>query len=151
MKQNKLHNRHDSNTEKFYYGAVQIFLLWKYHVLHWRDFLVGLFSIKLKVAKTQPNFEELLFRIISKNNAVKKSIPHNRWKPTYSARRGGGGTVWRNMFYADISRTLGKVHIFWEGNKILKHLHLTFVLCSSARTSFRNGLDTHTDFLKIWN
>ena len=36
-------------------------------------------------------FEELLFRIISKNNAVKKSIPHNQWKPIVC--KGGAGTV----------------------------------------------------------
>ena len=27
----------------------------------------------------------------------------------------------------------GKVHIFWEGHKILQNLHLTFVLCSACR------------------
>ena len=26
----------------------------------------------------------------------------------------------------------GKVHIFWEGHKILRNLHLTFVLCSAS-------------------
>ena len=26
-----------------------------------------------------------------------------------------------------------KVHIFWEGNKILQNLHLTFVLCSASQ------------------
>jgi hypothetical protein len=27
----------------------------------------------------------------------------------------------------------GKVHIFWEGYKILRNLHLTFVLCSASQ------------------
>ena len=27
----------------------------------------------------------------------------------------------------------GKVHIFWEGHKILRNLHLTFVLCSASQ------------------
>ena len=26
-----------------------------------------------------------------------------------------------------------KVHIFWEGHKILQDLHLTFVLCSASQ------------------
>ena len=26
-----------------------------------------------------------------------------------------------------------KVHIFWEGHKILRNLHLTFVLCSASQ------------------
>ena len=26
-----------------------------------------------------------------------------------------------------------KVHIFWEGHKILQNLHLTFVLCSTSQ------------------
>ena len=26
-----------------------------------------------------------------------------------------------------------KVHIFWEGHKILRNLHLTFVLCSTSQ------------------
>ena len=28
---------------------------------------------------------------------------------------------------------IGKVHIFWEGHKILQNLHLTFVLCSASQ------------------
>ena len=28
---------------------------------------------------------------------------------------------------------LGKVHIFWEGHKLLRNLHLTFVLCRASQ------------------
>ena len=28
---------------------------------------------------------------------------------------------------------ISKVHIFWEGHKILKNIHLTYVLCSARR------------------
>ena len=31
------------------------------------------------------------------------------------------------------NRLTGKVHIFWEGNKILQNLHLTFVLFSASQ------------------
>ena len=27
---------------------------------------------------------------------------------------------------------IGKVHIFWEGHKILRNFHITFVLCSAS-------------------
>ena len=30
-----------------------------------------------------------------------------------------------------------KVHIFWEGHKILRNLHLTFVLCSASRNKVK--------------
>ena len=30
-------------------------------------------------------------------------------------------------------KLLVKVHIFWEGNKILQNLHLRFVLCSTGQ------------------
>ena len=30
-----------------------------------------------------------------------------------------------------------KVHIFWEGHKILRNLHLTFVLCSASQKYVR--------------
>ena len=30
-------------------------------------------------------------------------------------------------------KSYGKVHIFWEGHKILRNLHLTFVLCSASQ------------------
>ena len=30
-----------------------------------------------------------------------------------------------------------KVHIFWEGHKILRNLHLTFVLCSWSKLRWR--------------
>ena len=33
------------------------------------------------------------------------------------------------------SNKVVKVHIFWEGHKILRNLHLTFVLCSASQKS----------------
>ena len=43
---------------------------------------------------------------------------------------------------------LDKVHIFWEGHKILQNLHLTFVLCSArVRWRFRKIL---WPFQNIW-
>ena len=35
-------------------------------------------------------------------------------------------------FVTALMKILFKVHIFWEGNKILWNLHLTFVLCSAS-------------------
>ena len=38
--------------------------------------------------------------------------------------------------FLDFEATLGtsiKVHIFWEGHKILQNLHLTFVICSASQ------------------
>ena len=35
--------------------------------------------------------------------------------------------------YNDGHGQLGKVHIFWEGHKMLRNLHLTFVLCSASQ------------------
>ena len=39
----------------------------------------------------------------------------------------------RKGFLVGFSSSLGKVHIFWEGHKILQNLHLTFVLCSASQ------------------
>ena len=32
-----------------------------------------------------------------------------------------------------VTKIVLKVHIFWEGHKILQNLHLTFVLCSASQ------------------
>ena len=42
-----------------------------------------------------------------------------------------------------ICSDLSKVHIFWEGYKILQNLHLTFVLCSGDFTKFCGLLRQH--------
>ena len=38
---------------------------------------------------------------------------------------------WQNNKLVYLQR-IGKVHIFWEGHKILRNLHLTFAICSAS-------------------
>ena len=46
-------------------------------------------------------------------------------------------SIWRNCWcirkYMVCTYYICKVHIFWEGHKILRNLHLTFVLCSVSQ------------------
>ena len=37
----------------------------------------------------------------------------------------------KNSFCSNYTQKYSKVHIFWEGHKILRHLHRRFVLCSN--------------------
>ena len=41
--------------------------------------------------------------------------------------------IWRGAIQTWRRSFIHKAHIFWEGHKILRNLHLTFVLCSASQ------------------
>ena len=75
---------------------------------------------RLPESKTVKNF--FLMRPMKRNNVQKPF-----WlRPTRATMK-----WWSEYFY--ISNLVVKVHIFWEGHKILRNLHPTFVLCSASQ------------------
>ena len=60
------------------------------------------------------------------NNMLQASTVSNRWDPVLWYSRHGYNV-------SEMIKAPGKVHIFWEGYKILRNLHLTFVLCGASQ------------------
>ena len=71
------------------------------------------------------------------NGNLKWSLQINKSKFKFKTKRAKSFASIARYFL--ISIFLGctsyacKVHIFWEGHKILRNLHLTFVLCSASK------------------
>ena len=95
--------------------------LWQHNSLNWNTHLLFSFKTGSQVTYT-------IALSCTEKNILEWSKKYLRMAPT-------------NISFLDSTQELtncksylvGKVHIFWEGHKILWNIHLTFVLCSASQ------------------
>ena len=91
-------------------------------------------KIRLEIIKIFYNIPIYAELQIYKNNLLPKSYFTRTLNPLYQAFPTTG---------------VFKVHIFWEGHKILWNLHLTFVLCSNGQI-YGGDFPKFCGFLRIY-
>ena len=85
--------------------------------------------------KSKQRFGEFEFKYFGGSDVANKlNVVCEHWTSGFMYIKNCRLFINKPAYYFVMSKSvLCKVHIFWEGHKILRNLHLTFVLCSASQ------------------
>ena len=99
-----------------------------YHIIFSTNFYPKI-KRKIVLKHISPTYESSIFLHYFFFSKISLRYFFNRMAEFFWRNKKSNMKILHNPTYTNVY----KVHIFWEGHKILRNLHLTFVLCSASQ------------------